>query len=489
MDERPGGNRVAPVSGRDAPAPADDSVVHGRFSLEVERDAMGVLLTVHPPVGGAAVQEAEVLAGLRERGVVHGVDLARLRTALAAGSCERLRIATGTPPEAGTKARFVSLLDNLREQAREVDDDTRVDFRERGDLFLVRRGTAVMRRVPARQGSAGTNVLGAAVPAPPVKDEFYAVKMKGVVHDADDPDLLVAAVDGQPTALRNGVNVDPVVVLGAVDLGSGNVDFTGTLQVRGDIKAGMLVRVSGDVIVQGTVEAARLEVGGTLKVGGGIIGTAGTGGGAASTSPLVSCRGSISALFINHATVSAGGSVVVAREIVNSDVTAGMTIEVGDGRGRGRIVGGACRAALLVKTAVLGSMAGVPTEIQVGVQPQAEQQLAEIAAEIDRIQAEQRKLLQVLRLLQQYPEKNVDGLADRALRTREQLTGELEALTARHAEVTAAATLIEDAVIEVHRRIWDGAKVRIGPVWRTFTGDHMGGKLLLADNEVVIQYR
>ena len=62
------------------------------------------------------------------------------------------------------------------------------------------------------------------------------------------------------------MQVNPVVEVDAVDLTTGNINFEGSLQVRGDISATMEVRVTGDVVVNGTMEAALVEAGGNVTV-------------------------------------------------------------------------------------------------------------------------------------------------------------------------------------------------------------------------------
>src|SRR5690606_8991545 len=143
-------------------------------------------------------------------------------------------------------------------------DDTAVDYRELGNLLLVAPGDALMRRIPAKPGKDGFTVTGKVLPAPAHIDIAYAKDLAGVVFDDHDPDLLRAAVAGVPAVRPNGVLVNPMVEVQAVDLGSGNLGFVGTFRVRGDIKAGMTVQVRAAVIVMGTVEAATIKAGGNL---------------------------------------------------------------------------------------------------------------------------------------------------------------------------------------------------------------------------------
>jgi hypothetical protein len=82
----------------------------------------------------------------------------------------------------------------------------------------------------------------------------------------------VAIVPGQPTVIKNGVKVNPVLDVENVDLSTGNLSFEGTVRVSGDVLTGMKMNVGGDVVINGTVEAAEIVAGGSVTVKGGVIG-------------------------------------------------------------------------------------------------------------------------------------------------------------------------------------------------------------------------
>ncbi|PVE20154.1 DUF342 domain-containing protein, partial [Microvirga sp. KLBC 81] len=170
--------------------------------------------------------------------------------------------------------RFESLLDRLKPRAQEIDELAQIDYRDLGSLLLVTPGMPLMRRIPPLPGIDGCNVLGQPVLPDELPDTPFNAEMSGVEIDPEDPNLLRAAIAGSPKLIHQGAQVNPVVEVDAVDLSTGNINFQGSLQVRGDISATMEVRVTGDVVVNGTMEAALVEAGGNVTVKGGIIGMA-----------------------------------------------------------------------------------------------------------------------------------------------------------------------------------------------------------------------
>lgn len=465
------------------------AVTDAYFQVNVEPDDMAVFLTITPGRGGRGVDLREIQEALAQAGVVHGVNADAVEKAVQAGYCNQLCIAQGTPAMTGSPTRFESLLEVLRAKARPASEEASVDYRDLGNLLLVAPGDELMRRIPATSGRDGLTVTGKVLPAPAQADIPYAKDLTGVAPDEGDPDLLRAAIAGIPALRPNGVIVNPVVEVQAVDLESGNINFDGALRVRGDIKAGMVVQVGGDAIVMGTVEAATMKVGGNLVVHGGIVGGSSARTSSADSERLakVECDGSVQALFINHASVSAGVDVRVEREIFNSDVAAGNAVMVGASESQGSIVGGRTRALRQIQAATLGAMVGTPTELQVGVNPNADSLRQALERERRSLEEERGKLEQLIIFLQRNPAKAAGGVGDKVSLTHAKTLGELALIDEKERALADELKMLEGATIEARRQFWDGVQLRIGKRSRTLLEDYPGGRALLRDDEVEIE--
>ena len=307
-------------------------LIDGSFDLEVDAACMSALVTLHPPKGGKPVSLPVLRQAIADQGIVHGVLEKELAEALERGGAQTVLIAQGTPPTRGTPTRFESLLDRLKPRAQEIDELAQIDYRDLGSLLLVTPGMPLMRRIPPLPGIDGCNVLGQPVLPDELPDTPFNAEMSGVEIDPEDPNLLRAAIAGSPKLIHQGAQVNPVVEVDAVDLSTGNINFQGSLQVRGDISATMEVRVTGDVVVNGTMEAALVEAGGNVTVKGGIIGMAeamqDSASDAAARTAHIVCGGEVRARFIANAIISAGQNVEVEREIRQSSIAAGGSVTV-----------------------------------------------------------------------------------------------------------------------------------------------------------------
>ncbi|CAG9165269.1 hypothetical protein LMG23992_00407 [Cupriavidus laharis] len=462
-------------------------LVDGAFELDISDDGLAVRLTLMRAEGGRLVTEADIRRAVAERGVTARIQPLALEAALDEGSCELREIAAGIAPRQGHPARFVNLLEPRKPA--QVDDDAPMDLRELGNLMLVSPGTPLMRRIPAEPGSDGVDVFGKTLAADPVEDTPFAEGLTGAAADPNDPDLLVAVLAGSPVVGMHGIAVSPVVQVESVDLHSGNVAFDGTLRVSGDIRTGMSVKVSGDVLVDGVIEAATIEAGGSIVVKGGIIGKSETGhadpAGTISRAS-VRCRGAVQARFIENAVVEAGTEVTVESGIRQSDVAAGERIMVGGTSGMGSISGGRSRALLAVRAPVLGAPAGSATIVQVGLNPYADAQRAALEAERRRLLEEQNKVKQLVAFFAKHPERAVGDLREKARATLFKSSRDLFELDEKLAKLGEQMQPAAGAVIDAGRRIHGGVTLQVGNRVLKVMEDKPGGQIRLVDDRIAV---
>ncbi|ASU37684.1 polymerase [Herbaspirillum sp. meg3] len=447
----------------------------GEFFLEIAPDRMSVHLTLIPPQGGRP-KALEVINEIRTQGITHGLRHDALRGALNAGHCDRLLIAVGESPIEGRAASFESLIKEREEELAEIDEDAVVHFADLGHILLVDAGTPLMRRTPYIAGINGIDVTGLPVPAKPVPDIGFSNQCEGAEAHPDDPDLMVAAVAGQPKLIPNGVQVDPVVVVDHVDLSTGNIDFPGTVKVKGDIKSGMRLHAGGDVIVSGMIEAAEVISDGNILVKGGVVGLAdmqnGSGGG---SSARLCAAGSVQVLFAESTYITAGDKIVIAGNACQCDMRAGNAIIAGINNPKtGHIIGGQAKATMLIKAVRLGSPNGLATRIQVGLDPHEEEKLR---AQEQQLQYKLDDLFAVIKQISYYrsnPEKAGNGLAQDADLKHRLMTEEVQALTVQHEAMKEQLVAAESARIVIGRAIHEGVELRVvRQVWQVL--DDLGG--------------
>ncbi len=152
---------------------------------------------------------------------------------------------------------------------------------------------------------------------------------------------------------------DLKVISGDVNQMSGELICEGSLKVEGGVCSGQRLRVAGNLLVEGDIEDAEVEVKGKLIVQGAITGD-GKG--------LITAYGDIEAKYINRQTVMSHSSVKAKEEIRYATVKADQRVVVT--QGRGWIVGGTVTAGKEVRARNIGSRYATPTIIKVGLAPE-----------------------------------------------------------------------------------------------------------------------
>ncbi|TGU74010.1 DUF342 domain-containing protein [Geomonas terrae] len=436
------------------------------LAVQLSDDAMTATMTIQPACGGRTVTLEEVEKELARLGVVCGILYDEIRDALAAGKASRLVIAQGTPPAPGEDSQFISLIPEMAAQIPQLSENETADYRNLGDIVSVGLGDPLMRRTRPTQGIPGVNLLGVNLPATDGVDIPFAENLTGIACDLEDGDLLVAAISGYPVIVPRGVIVDPVFKLKRVDLSTGNLHFKGSLEISGDVCDGMEVAATENITVGGLVEAARLKAGGDIVVLGGVIGH-----GHAIPGRMVSRQemaqleagGTVTVQFAENAAITAGGDITIGELAMQSDLTSGGSILIGERGGRkGHIIGGLCRAASLVHAVVIGSHAGVPTVIEVGVDPALNRKLEMVQEALAEKQRQMDELTKTIAYVQENPGSMEPGLFNLKQRIYTKYQGEIAELTGEKKRLQKRMEINAQARVEVEREAFLGAQIRIG---------------------------
>lgn len=307
---------------------------------------------------------------------------------------EGLLIAEGFPSGQGKPADVRWFVQWERTKGVSVADD-QVDYRDTGHIVQVKEGDPILEIVPPTRGAAGVDIFGEAIPGllgDPLKLEFG----ENVVYD-EASNVLRAAIAGEVRRTALKVWVDSVYRVEAdVDFNVGNIDFTGNVQVGGNVLDGFVVRARGTIKVYGSVLAATLEAGGDILIG---EGATGRGQG------TLQAGGYILAKYLNGMNVRAGGDLKVTNEISNCATKVGGKVVIE----RGSVVGGELVALRGLETRSIGTAITQPTVVRIGVDPETDGRRQGI---LDRLKTVNQQIERIFLNLKPYVEdpRKVAGL-------------------------------------------------------------------------------
>jgi len=455
LNSEPTVNAATPVGA----LPTVGQAVDGAVEVKVEPDLMSARIIVRPPVGGRAITLADARKALADADVTAGIDEEALARAVElADPTLAVVVARGQPAVDGQNARIEYRFDVDPARQRPVElADGRVDYHNLNLIQNVKRGDVLAVKVPAESGVDGFNVRGERIPAKPGRDVQLPLG-KGCEALADGL-TIVAGVDGH-VVLTGGrkIAVLPVYeVRGDVDLSTGNINFVGSVIVRGSLASGFEIRAEGDVTVDGYVDAGTIVAGGNVVIRKGIQGR---------SKGVIEAGGSVNAMFIENGTIRAGGDAIIAEAIMHSEVIAGGSV-ICNGR-RGLIVGGRIQARNEVSAKMIGAAMGTLTEIEVGVDPALREELIKTAAEQRELDENLNKTTQAVKMLKEMEQAQGGLDPDRKdkllklIRSQYQLMGQRDAIAAKRRQIEEQMESSLKGRVRASDLIHPGTRVTIG---------------------------
>ena len=165
---------------------------------------------------------------------------------------------------------------------------------------------------------------------------------------------------------------------------------------------------------------------------------------------------------------------------MQSELTSGTSITVGEAGGRkGHIIGGLCRAGTLVHAIVVGSHAGVPTVVEVGVDPSINQKLGFVKDTLDEKGARLEELTKTIAYVRENPGSMEPGLLQLKERVYAKLQSEMAELAGEKKRLQKRMEINALARVEVERSAFLGVQVRIGNASLQIEDDLLGPTFVL----------
>lgn len=442
--------------------------VDGSLQLEVSPDGLEAYLDILPAAGGTPVDVSAVLAALAENGIGEGILAEAINAAVAAGAASKVVVARGVPPVHGEDGRLESLIPEVRSRVPRVDEGGHTDYRDLGEILVVHAGDNLMLRHPPTAGKPGLTLFGEKIEANDGLDVMFSASQPGTAYAPDNPNLLQAAITGQPVVIRGGMMVEPVYTVETVSLATGNIDFEGSVVVAGDVMPGMKVKATGDIQIGGIVDMATLEASGSIVVKGGVMGSLGRKN---VEEQHVHCAGCFNAAYVQQARIDAGDGIFIDDMVMQSDLTAINHIRVGNKK-RGHIIGGHVQATLSITARVIGSPNRVRTLCEIGVNPLMHKQLLDMCKQRDGWETQLLEVSKLMDFAAKNPGKLRPEMIEKARATAAQLSAEIAAMREEQDGMTKKIGLSQQSRVNVEQAIYEGVEVQMGSQRFRVTGEH-----------------
>lgn len=328
--------------------------------FHISEDRMKAFACILPPINGGADMDYEVFQKeLRYAGIVHGIDGALVKKAVAEEDyLSPFLVAAGTPAQDGSNG-VVS--ENFQRKARlniDVKEGEIIDFSEEITMQIIKKDSIICSIKAAEKAVDGKDVVGNVLKGTDGVD----VEVTAGPHtylSASGRELL-AEVDGVVSITEAGdFCVEPQrSAMGSAGRHTGNLYHKGDLYIEGNVSGDIVIKADGDIIIGGEAKDAQIMAGGNVRIQKGIS------KGQAET--IVKAGGQVQCAAIENVTIIAGADVY-AGVIMNSDVTAeGSVFATSD---RGLLIGGDVKAKKNVSAKEIGNISECKNFIKVGYDP------------------------------------------------------------------------------------------------------------------------
>lgn len=347
------------------------------IEIAISEDKMSASILVNSPAGGGRdITLGDIKDLLEQMGIEYGIDEDKLKDIAENELYNQVfEFAAGTPPVDGKNGKIKDFFPRRKEVKFASKENGSIDFKSTNYIHNVKAGEVVCELTPPEPPEDGVDIFGNTVYGkagimPPIPQG------KNVIYN-EEKDKLITACEGNLSFRSGRFHVEKILnISGNVDNSVGNIDFTGSVSIKGDVLEGFTVRAKGDITVMGIVEGATLTAVGNIILYKGMRGM---------KTGILEAGGDITAKFLEDCRIYAKGDIQ-AEYIINSDVSCGNNLTL-TGR-RAAFIGGVCSVYNQMNVKTVGAMSQITTLVTLGVTPQLLEEVEALKKEIAEITAQ-----------------------------------------------------------------------------------------------------
>ncbi|MBR3458005.1 MAG: DUF342 domain-containing protein [Selenomonadaceae bacterium] len=454
--------------------PENSESTFANVVVEVSKDRMQATVRFDTSAGMKSPTVGMVMEALKEKNISFGIDTGAIKEGVR--TMTPFVAARGVPPVHGENARIERRFDLGVKGQPVIYEYDRVDYKNLNLFVLAKRNDVLAVRIPQTPGTPGTNVFGDEVAARHGRPTPMPMgKNTRVVGEND----LVANIDGQIVDKKTTISVDPHLLLqGGVNVGTGNIDFTGSVEIKGNVEQGFVVKATGDVDISGTVNGATVE-GRNVFIGGGINGM---------NKAKIKAGEDIRAAFVEMADVEAGSDIYITDVALHSHLRAGKKIIL-EGK-KAQITGGTAEAGEEIRATCIGNSANVVTKVAVGIDPNVQKQYKAACLRYKESKKRLQQITQTLNTLSKIdvsrlPQERIDQI-NALTRSQFPLAGQIrkdenliKQLEQQLAEMKRGKILVSDT-------IYAGTRLAINSVQRPVLSEIKRCSLTMDNDQIMI---
>lgn len=453
------------------------------FKLEVSRDRLRAAISLRniteEELAEVKLSKELFLNYLQEQNIKYGLRYEAIETIVAQfpNGAFPILIAEGDESIAGSPGDIIHYFDTTTDVDRTGDESEDFDFRNVMRIPTVEEGEKLASIIAPTKGKDGRDVYGNKIPAKAGKPALLRAGKN--VTFKEQTQAFYADLQGQVSLGNRRINVHDVYEVNeSISMKIGNIDFPGTVIVRGDVPTGFTIKAAGDVKIFGLVEAATIIAEGSVTVSEGIAGL---------KTGTIEAGEDVQIGYINQGIIRARNNILVENSIMHSECTAENDIICN----RGNIVGGIVSAGGAIKANNVGNRMNTQTSLSFGMDYKLFERQRELESDLAKSVENKEKLTILKNSYEQQNRAKMDSkMRVTMLRLQYSLERTIEQIESIQEELaTLNATLgdVDRAYLKVLDKIYPNVIVSFGKYERMIDREYMNVTIVTDKNEILIK--
>jgi hypothetical protein len=446
------------------PETGGGETVDSTASVQISEDRMSAYLTINAPVGdGKELSLAEVMREIEVSKIGVEVDNNAVNAAVQGKTYnQQIVIAQGTRPVNGLDGVISYRHECSGVLSPKKNERDEMDYKDLGLVKNVLAGTVIAEITPATEGEDGVDVCGVAHKAMPGKPPKYMIGKGTALNESETS--IISEIDGNLRWHRDHFTVDEVIVVaGDVGVETGNIDFIGDVQVKGNVFEGFTVSSKKNVVIAGTANNATIIADGNVDIKMGAVNS------------KITAKGNVKVGFCESSNIECEGDLTSASFVACEIFCNGTAYATS---GKGIIIGGkmTCLKGMIFNQ--VGSDSYTKTRLTLGNGAILAEEKLELEKEEAKITDQINSLVQLIDGLNavkkkkgELPRHHEDRLAS-SIRSRFKLSNEIKQIKKRIVQIEESFLDNVNLHIEVRKSIYPGITIRIGEMRKKVENKH-----------------
>lgn len=452
----------------------NEKVIDSDVRVQVNGEGESASIYISPPLnGGEEISVEAIKRALTRQKVTYGLKYDVISEAVFNKIYDKwMLVAESKKPVDGVDGSITFHFSQMVSGIPQQDSKGYVDYKNLGKIRNIKAGTVIADITKEILGESGLSIFNTILYQKPGRPPHVTFGQN--IELSEDKTQMIAKCDGNLVFTNGRFEVQTVVkIYGNLDVSVGNIDFTGDVEIHGDVGEGFSIIAGGKILVTGAVYSAKLISSAEIAVSSGVL-----------YSELTSA-GKVTIGFAENSNINCY-SMLKSKSFYNCTVYCKGDITVSGGNGS--IIGGRTIATGNVVSNYVGNKGYLATQVIVGNNGIMQQEKDQLTIELQKMNSQMQQCDTIINFLEA-KKKQLGSLPDdkesmlaMSKNTIEACNSSVMQINKRLAEIDNCLSQKQDVGLTVNKELYPGVKITINDIVMTTKSTHQRCKVVLGED-------